>query len=199
MGEIVFQSWPKIARLDNEVMTVSEKLDGTNACVQFQPIPDQPQPEFPGQLGPQPYILGVQSRTRLITPVDDNYGFATWVYANQESLFVDLGYGTHFGEWFGAGIQRKYGLAEKHFALFNTHLWNDKRGTFETPNLEVVPLLYTGPVEIEMLRHVESDLRHNGSRAVPGWMTPEGVVAYLTASRISWKLTDAKAGPGKHA
>lgn len=190
---IEFQGWPKIARLDNETMVVTEKLDGTNACIQFQP----PLPLV--TTDGYPYVFACQSRTRLITPGDDNYGFATWVYANVDSLFRDLGYGTHFGEWFGAGIQRKYGLAEKHFALFNTHLWNDKRGTFETPNLDVVPLLYTGPVDAALVKGFAADLSRFGSRMVPGWDKPEGVVAYLTASRVSWKVTDAKAGPGKHA
>ena len=31
--------------------------------------------------------------------------------------------GRHFGEWWGSGIQRGYGLDEKTFSLFNAYRW----------------------------------------------------------------------------
>lgn len=49
------------------------------------------------------------SRTRWITPEDDNYGFAKWANENKEEL-LKLGIGQHFGEWWGSGIQRGYNL-----------------------------------------------------------------------------------------
>jgi hypothetical protein len=30
---IEFQAWPKIQRLDKNIVTITEKIDGTNACV----------------------------------------------------------------------------------------------------------------------------------------------------------------------
>lgn len=198
MSEITFQSWPKIARLDNEQMIVSEKLDGTNACIQFQPPTDGPGPRGaekmyePGTA----YVFAAQSRSRLITPDKDNAGFATWVHANHASLFADLGYGIHFGEFWGSGIQRRYGMDRKVFSLFNTHRWEAKRGHFATENLDVVPLLWTGPVDIAQIQEEYNQLRWNGSRATT-FDNPEGIVVYLTATGVSWKLTDAPSGPSK--
>ncbi len=62
----------------------------------------------------------IGSRTRWITAQDDNHGFARWVEGNKQEL-LKLGAGRHFGEWWGSGIQRGYGLqkGEKRFSLFN--------------------------------------------------------------------------------
>lgn len=49
-------------------------------------------------------------------------------------------------------------------------LW---RGSFE--DLDVLPILY--------------DLRINGSRAVPGFMRPEGIVIYHTQGNGAFKKT----------
>ena len=56
------------------------------------------------------------SRTRWITAEDDNCGFARWGMEHREEL-LRLGEGRHFGEWWGAGIQRKYGVADKRFRV----------------------------------------------------------------------------------
>ncbi len=182
--------WPKIARLQNETMVITEKIDGSNACVQFQPFTSDADDVETGL----PFKFAAQSRTRLITPTSDNHGFAAWAYENQESLFADLGFGVHFGEWWGAGIQRRYGLDHKRFSLFNTHRWDAKRGHFQTPNLDVVPLLWTGPVDVGQAQEEYRQLRWHGSMAAP-FDNPEGIVVYLT-SGVSWKLTDAAAPKG---
>src|SRR5678815_2758188 len=98
-----FESIPRISR----ACVISEKIDGTNAQVY---IPDD-----------SSYVLA-GSRNRWITPEDDNYGFATWVRDNATEL-LKLGPGRHFGEWWGAGIQRRYGLTEKRWSLFNSGRW----------------------------------------------------------------------------
>lgn len=33
----MFKAWPKIHRLENEVYHISEKIDGTNACIIIVP------------------------------------------------------------------------------------------------------------------------------------------------------------------
>lgn len=38
---------------------------------------------------------------------------------------LKLGKGYHYGEWWGKGIQRGYGLEEKRFSLFNVSRWID--------------------------------------------------------------------------
>lgn len=86
---IEFKAWPKIPRATGEKVTITEKMDGTNACVVIQ----------------EGKIVGVQSRKRFITPEDDNYGFAAWVAENEQEL-LKLGDGYHYGEWAGLGIQK---------------------------------------------------------------------------------------------
>ena len=68
-------------------------------------------------------LIYAGSRTRWITPQDDNYGFAGWVERNSGEL-TKLGEGHHFGEWWGLGIQRKYNKKEKTWSLFNVSRWN---------------------------------------------------------------------------
>jgi hypothetical protein len=89
----VFEPFDKIPRLKRGCV-VTEKIDGTNAQVYI--------PEDGG-----PMLVG--SRNRWITPDNDNYGFARWAYENEAEL-RKLGPGRHFGEWWGSGIQRRYGI-----------------------------------------------------------------------------------------
>ena len=62
-----FMEFPKIARL-SRACTITEKIDGTNASV------------FIGENGT--FLCG--SRTRWITPEDDNFGFARWAHDHKE-------------------------------------------------------------------------------------------------------------------
>src|SRR5687768_16084610 len=96
-----FRPFGKIARLNRDVV-VTEKIDGANALVAV------------GEDG----TVRAGSRTRWIAPGDDNFAFAAWVDKNIDAL-RGLGPGFHYGEWWGAGIQRRYGLTEKRFSLFN--------------------------------------------------------------------------------
>jgi hypothetical protein len=179
-----FQEWAKIARLKREIV-ITEKIDGTNACVVITPE---------GK-------IFAQSRTRIISPFSDNFGFATWVENNKETLLL-LGQGHHYGEWFGAGIQRGYGLTEKRFYLFNTIRWEQpgqaevfRQITDVLPNVGVVPKLYEGPWDCLVdgeLRYAPDYfievLRSKGSQVVP-FMNPEGIVIYHRASCMSFKQT----------
>lgn len=166
---IPFEAFPKIPRLNREVV-VTEKIDGTNALI-YIAEDDQ---------------IYAGSRSKWITPSDDNFGFARWVEANKEDL-RKLGYGIHRGEWWGAGIQRKYGLTEKRFSLFNTHLWSDS--SVRPACCGVVPMLTAGPDIREAVEAALSMLRTGGSRAAPGFMKPEGIVAYHTAAQTYFKVT----------
>ena len=100
-----FQEFPKLARLSREVI-ITEKIDGTNAQIYIDDA--------------QNIMAG--SRTRWISPEADNFGFAAWARAHRDELLT-LGPGRHFGEWWGVGIQRGYGLSERRFSLFNTQRW----------------------------------------------------------------------------
>ena len=160
-----FVAFPKIPRLSREII-ITEKIDGTNACIR---ITDDG-------------IITAGSRSRWITPADDNYGFAAWVQENSEEL-MGLGVGTHYGEWWGAGIQRKYGVSSKRFSLFNTSRWGENRPSC----CGVVPVLYTGVFDSLAVETVIEMLRKNGSMAAPGFMKPEGVVVYHTAGNSFFK------------
>jgi len=166
-----FQAFPKLYRLHGPVI-VSEKIDGTNGCIVIEN----------GE-------LAVQSRTRFITPETDNHGFAKWAYANKERLIELLGEGRHYGEWWGQGIQRGYGLKEKRFSLFNTSRWIDEINKLRAVNIDVVPVLYTGIFDTVQFDAVLLQLKHSGSLAAPGYMNPEGIVIYDTRSGTGYKKT----------
>jgi hypothetical protein len=127
------------------------------------------------------------SRNRWITPENDNYGFARWVAEHEQELRDGLGIGQHFGEWWGAGIQRGYGLRRKHFSLFNTHRWScklDQPATHPPACCGVVPVLYCGPYSDHEVQDSLDCLRLNGSRTqeATGFLQPEGVVVYMQSS-----------------
>lgn len=121
----------------------------------------------------QIFQIKAGSRTRWLTPDDDNYGFCKWVRANHEELIDKLGEGRHYGEWAGPGINTGEGLSEKNFIIFNYRRFQDK----ELPqNVLRVPVLYTGRISLEKINEVMAELKETGSRLVPGYMKPEGIV-----------------------
>lgn len=186
---VEFRGWPKMARLTREVV-VTEKIDGTNAQV------------YIGEDGT--FLAGC--RTRWITPEADNHGFAAWAYAHRDELMT-LGPGRHFGEWWGSGIQRGYGLTkgEKRFSLFNAIRWCEageepQRIPTEDPRVEkwqqvapeccrVVPVLSRATFDTGHIEATIDELRQNGSCAAPGYMKPEGVIVFHVAGNVGFKRT----------
>lgn len=78
----IFKGYGKIPRWENERYFGTEKIDGTNACVVVTEEGE----------------IYAQSRTRLLTIHDDNFGFCNWVMYHKDEL-LKLGVGHHFGEW----------------------------------------------------------------------------------------------------
>lgn len=182
---VEFRPFPKIPRLTRGI-TVTEKIDGTNAAVVLDLIADTP--NHPCSIATcGDYILLAQSRSRFITPDNDNFGFASWVKANAEEL-TKLGAGLHFGEWWGVGIQRGYGLFERRFSLFNAYLWRDPET--RPACCEVVPTLYSGPMDEARVNGALMHLKASGSVAAPGFMNPEGIIVFHQASGQLFKKTD---------
>jgi RNA ligase-like protein len=162
------------------------------------------------------FVLIAGSRTRWIRPKNpgekgdpDNYGFAAWVRANADEL-VKLGPGKHFGEWYGAGINSAYGLVngDRRFALFNTSRWFRSSPDENLPGVSrydessdmgalvagpaccyVVPVLYRGAFTTAAIELTLNILETFGSKAVPGFMKPEGIVVYHIASGTLFKKT----------
>ncbi len=88
------------------------KLDGTNAAVHALPNG-----------------FAAQSRTRVLTAADDNYGFARWLQddaiAWARALHENLGRAVVFGEWAGHGIQKRTAIGQieqRVFAVFAIQL-----------------------------------------------------------------------------
>lgn len=166
------------------------KIDGTNASIL---ITDD------GQM-----LVG--SRTRWITPESDNFGFARWAMEHREEL-LQLGPGRHFGEWWGSGIQRGYGLpkGEKRFSLFNVARWclageTPQRILTADPRIEkyqdvlpacchLVPVLRRGLFDTAFIQGALTLLGAQGSYASPGFMEPEGIVVFHVAGNVGFKKT----------
>lgn len=177
-----FEGFRKIPRLVRPFV-VTEKIDGTNGQIYITDDMTQ---------------MYVGSRTRWLTISRDNYGFYRWTADHREEL-MQLGPGRHYGEWWGSGIQRGYGLSkgEKRFSLFNLTRWK----SVDDPMAEdtaivppaccsVVPRLGGG--SNFTTTHVDACLEwlhEHGSKAAPGFMQPEGVVVYHPASGTCFKQT----------
>lgn len=183
-----FTPWPKIPRLFRRIV-ITEKIDGTNASVL---IDDDGVFRLAG------------SRKRWITPEKDNYGFAAWCHENRHAL-ERLGPGHHFGEWWGRGIQRGYGMDHRVFSLFNTNRWYDKerpiwkseKSKCEVPECcSVVPVMYEGDFEkggditIDgAINDCLFNLRNFGSVHRRGFGDPEGLVIFHEAAQQTFKVT----------
>lgn len=192
-----FKAWPSIPRMSKERAIVTEKLDGSNSAVRIRPWSEEL--DFTDAVTVGTFSDGItygvwaQSRKRLLQPVKekDNFGFARWVYDNATELVDILGSGDHYGEWWGSGIQRGYGLSEKRFSLFNAPRWMEliksDKATTEIPNLYTVPLLFTGQFYDLNVGELRKDLIDNGSKAVTGFRS-EGMVVYLREVNASYKV-----------
>lgn len=180
-----FQAWPKIPRHVGFNVIISEKIDGTNACI---------------NVGEDLKIQSVQSRTRLIDVHNDNFGFANWVEANKEVLESFLGEGRHYGEWAGPGIQSNpLKLTQKTFFLFNTHRWEDKSRILH-PQVSVVPCLYIGTYYEGLFGDVMDKLYKKCYLHQNDEMEPEGIIIYWPQTRTMEKMTYANSeGKWKNA
>lgn len=202
----IFEAFPKIARYERELV-ITEKLDGTNAQVAFFSLDTEDDLAaahgdpycmdiFPGaESGDSALAMYVGSRQRWIAPEGtegldkgcDNFGFARWALENRAEL-AKLGEGRHYGEWYGEGIQRGYGIQGKRFALFNCNRWGPHNPS--TPACcEVVERLNVGLLEKATVGDCMNFLDTFGSQHVPGFPKPEGIVIYHTASRTYYKQT----------
>ena len=203
-----FKPFPKMARLRRECL-ITEKIDGTNASIFIEEgYSDTPDGITMVKTGDgKLYSIHAGSRTRWITPANDNFGFAAWVKANSDEL-VKLGAGHHFGEWWGSGIQRNYGFknGERFFSLFNASRWVEHdKPTYAISNdnptappkftehapacCKVVPIIYEGVFDTDNIKMELSALARFGSLAAAGFMNPEGIIVYHKAAGVGFKMT----------
>lgn len=199
----MFQRFASLTRFSHD-WTITEKIDGTNACIIIDPMASADDGPYKDQVVATidnavadefPLHVLAQSRNNLITPAKDNAGFARWVANNVEELVAVLGTGYHFGEWCGAGIQRRYGLDGKKFALFNTKRWGalsqHPEGGLLGGQLTVVPVLAEGYMDNpgQVALDCMNKLKAEGSAFAPGFMDPEGVVMRHGPSGTVFKKT----------
>lgn len=176
-----FKSFGKITRYENKVhLRITQKMHGTNAQICIFNNPDLVDPNC--ITNPQPFDILVGSRNRWITPENDNFGFAQWCYTHKDFLIKLLGEGRHYGEWCGPGINSGEGLTEKTLFLFN------KQIDICALPIRTVPTLFDNEVPYNLINTIVSmkmdDLKNKGSEAVPGFMTPEGVVIEINGKRF---------------
>ncbi len=137
-----FKKFPKISRLQSPVI-ITEKIDGTNGLIYIGPEGD----------------VYAGSRNRWLSIEDDNYGFARWVDLHSTVLRDTLDVGWHYGEWFGQGIARGYGLDHKRFYLFAVDRYPDLRDNNDLvlpggTQLGVVPVMMRS-VQFDPLLHIQ--------------------------------------------
>lgn len=205
-----FIKYPKMARFSRDVV-VTEKIDGTNSQIfierqlsgQELTIDPTVIAFDPDEASGTDLIIRAGSRNRWLTKQTDNFGFAKWVEEHAQELFA-LGEGRHFGEWWGSGIQRGYGLpkGEKRFSLFNVQRWVSQhddgkrfvclcdKEEFAPACCHVVPILWTGPFDdIEAIMASLHNLERHGSRAAKSFKDPEGIIIYHMAGNVGFKKT----------
>jgi len=176
-----FRGFNKIPRLSREIV-ITEKIDGTNGLIYI----DEVNNIFAG------------SRNRWLDDHNDNHNFWHWVMDNKEEL-LKLGKGYHYGEFWGKGIQRGYNLQEKRFSLFNTGKWVKKdinntvlpteKHEFCPECCYLVPILYEGIFDSNIIEMQLNALKENGSWASHGFMNPEGIVIFHKAGGYYFKKT----------
>lgn len=173
-----FLEFPKIARLAREII-VTEKIDGSNGVI---------------YVGEDDEVLAGSRSQWLTTRAKggaDNFGFAAWAEQHADELRT-LGPGRHYGEWWGSGIQRGYGLVkgEKRFSLFNVSRWEADEA--RPACCGVVPVLYRGMFLTDEIERCLDRLKTEGSAASPGFMKPEGVVIFHPQGNVGFKKTIEK-------
>lgn len=178
-----FRGFNKIYRYSRDCI-ITEKIDGTNGVIYIDDNNNM--------------FVGSRSRWLWGSIQDeihnDNHGFASWCKSNKEEL-MKLGKGYHYGEWWGQGINRNYGLKEKRFSLFNVTLWRDHN--IRPKCCSIVPILFEGKFTTQNIDAIMEFLIKNGSMASFGFMNPEGVVIYHTQANYLFKKTFENDQEGK--
>lgn len=176
---IEFKAYPKTQRFFNESITISEKIDGTNGVLYVDHAS-------------RTVLAGSRSRWLVDdgTRSWDNHGFGTWVKENEEKL-LNLPEGFHYGEWYGRGINRNYGLKDRRFMLFNLERYVNLFNELDLPTAlepETVIAFLTGDEDLhDQLKCIRESLQENGSLHVPGFMKTEGIILRFRLSAKVYK------------
>ena len=178
-----FKAFDSISRINKLEMTITQKIHGTNAQVFIVELDEGKHDSLSAiKVDDKFYTIQAGSRNRWIYLGDDNHGFAGHVDRYKEEYIRLLGPGRHFGEWAGPGINSGEGLSEKTLLLFNH--WQFPTDRPLPPQTAVVPVLYKGAFDLATIEAVADDLKTNGSKLVPGFKRPEGIVINVLGQRL---------------
>lgn len=192
-----FKPFPPIPRMSRPAV-ITEKIDGS--CMTVCIGTPEEMANTPVLYEADGLCLAAARRDGWLSLADDAYDFAAWAEKHGLELIRCLGPGQHSGEWWGHMIGREYGLRgqPRRFSLFNVARWEDPAS--RPCCCDVVPVLYRGIFDTAQVEACLEDLRINGSRAMPGFMRPEGVVVYHVQGGVGFKKTlgnDGHKGKGK--
>ncbi|MFE1095862.1 RNA ligase family protein [Streptomyces smyrnaeus] len=216
MKTSAFPKFPKTTRVTKDVV-LTEKIDGTNGLIYVQDANTEDARVMPGydsfvSTWHGDYFIRAGSRNRWLKPgkESDNYGFASFVREHAEDL-AGLRPGLHYGEWFGKGINRGYGLEEKRFALFNAGRFYDPKAPYTDPqtidygygerpcpdSLTVVPVLaVTTFASVSRYLDIVCDTMPGAfSFLNMDFARPEGVMVYDTATKVYKKCIFGSTSP----
>jgi len=213
-----FQQFKKIPRLSREII-ITEKINGSNMQVFIYNLNEEilfpyeedykiPSKEFINKYTVAEkngllMFVGSRNRWLQVGKSSDNMSCASWCKERSEELFK-LGEGRYYAEFYGKGIQSGYGLDHKRMALFNVSRWHDdekrlisvnketgeEKYTEQCPSCcEVVPILYQGDFDTNVINYYIDKLDREGSVAVPNFKPAEGLVVYHTAAGQYFKKT----------
>lgn len=187
MSSEKFVAYPKTRRLEDETVTISEKVDGTNGVLFIH------KPHLCDVLNGStdaPYILA-GCRSRWLKDDDtkswDNHGFGKWVAENAQALHA-LPEGFHYGEWYGKGINHGYGMKERRFMLFNRKRYENltylpKCVELETIIEDDVPVAELSSV----IDRIKNKATVNGSFHIPESGMVEGLIMRFKLSARVYK------------
>jgi len=199
----------KMARWSRDVI-ITEKIDGTQGQICIEEAGEHvllAEDVRYATVNDVEYMMRAGSKNQWVGLHNDNHGFANWAFERSAELIAGLGAGRHFGEWWGSGIQRGYGLTkgEKRFSLFNVQRWclfghepaviptGDPRVTKLQSILPecvgLVPIIWRGNMDDMNPSQILADLLKSGSHAAPGFDRPEGIVIHHVAGNVSFKKT----------
>lgn len=191
-----YPSFNKIERLENIYCIISEKIDGTNGLIEINYD-----------------SVKFGSKNRYLESHEDNAGFMNF-YSYHKNIFINTAkelnekeieisgetltkyeeiYPIHiYGEWFGKGIQRGYGLDKKFFMPFNPE-YAELLIEHEVPHIVRPYILYEGKFSEKVATSSMHFLKEEGSYVIPKYMKPEGIVIYFP--KYNFYLKDTFEGP----
>jgi hypothetical protein len=142
--DVALAKWTSIEQLHAVRFALQARLDATGEalpCVTYRAKVKVDGTN--GAIHALPGGFAAQSRTRLLVPGDDNYGFAAWAHGEAvefcAGLHARLGRAVVYGEWCGRGIQKRTAISRVErnvFAVFAVQLGDPGR---ETARLVVEP------------------------------------------------------------